>query len=401
MKQTQTKLFNFSDVGLDFGPASKNLFPDRFKKMLSLGYNVQTVSSVTIAENKVTLTYGGVHGYAADRVLKVDSGALASINGGEFWIDSVTTNTVTFSLDDAPTSVTGGFTTRIASLGWSLEYEATYVHLYKMKHMDETDLYVRIVFQSTNNYRNRLGVCIGKSADLALGTITDTNTMNEYATATTVSGTFAWEFNIWNSATPNNQTAATNGYGKAFIIGSLYHFSALCHYESNVYQDRIVGILPWVNVGYNNPELDYPCLIGDSQGNAGGLGAGGLGAPTPYIGKQRMVCFTSAAATSFWGSLAFPNAPQNYLPAAIEPFNTMAAIPIALHIYENGGFVGYLRGLYLTTCAASLISGQTITNTPIETMDIDLNNKMFVNFMGYSTSQFISLITPVEEMKIV
>ncbi|WP_250852373.1 hypothetical protein [Acinetobacter sp. ANC 5414] len=98
MKQTQTKLFDFSDIGLDFCAGSKALFPDRFKKMLALGYNVQTVSSVMVSGNQVTFTYGGAHGYLADRVLKVDSGALPSVNNGEFWIDSVTTNSVTFTL---------------------------------------------------------------------------------------------------------------------------------------------------------------------------------------------------------------------------------------------------------------------------------------------------------------
>src|SRR5690606_6216598 len=146
MKQTQTKLFDFSDVGLDFCAGSKNLFPDRFKKMLSVGYNVQTVFSVAVVGNQVRFTYGGTHGYAADRVLKVDSGALASINGGEFWIDSVTTNTVTFTLDNIPSSIANGFSTRIASLGWALEYESGQVQLYKMKYLDERDLYVRLVF---------------------------------------------------------------------------------------------------------------------------------------------------------------------------------------------------------------------------------------------------------------
>jgi hypothetical protein len=47
MKQTQTKMFDFADVGLDFCSGSKNLFPDRFKKMLSQGYNEQTVASVS------------------------------------------------------------------------------------------------------------------------------------------------------------------------------------------------------------------------------------------------------------------------------------------------------------------------------------------------------------------
>jgi hypothetical protein len=55
--------------------------------MLALGYNEQTVSSAAVSGDQVTLTYGGAHGYKADRVLKVNGGTLSSINGGEFWID--------------------------------------------------------------------------------------------------------------------------------------------------------------------------------------------------------------------------------------------------------------------------------------------------------------------------
>ena len=130
MKQTQTKVFEFSDTGLDFCSGSKNLFPDRFKKMLALGFNEQTVSSVTVLGSEVTLTYAAAHGYVADRVLKVDSGDLAAINGGEFWIDSITTNTVTFTLDEIIPPVSGRFTTRSASLGWDLVYENGSVHIY-------------------------------------------------------------------------------------------------------------------------------------------------------------------------------------------------------------------------------------------------------------------------------
>ena len=123
-------MFDFADVGLDFCPGSKNLFPDRFKKMLSQGYNEQTVASVSVTGNQVTLNYGVAHGYAADRVIKINSGALSTINGGEFWIDSVTATSVTMTVDTAPSSIAGMFSTKSASLGWSLEYENANIHIY-------------------------------------------------------------------------------------------------------------------------------------------------------------------------------------------------------------------------------------------------------------------------------
>ena len=157
--------------------------------MLSLGYNEQTVSSVTVAGNQVTFTYGGTHGYVADRVLKVNAPELLSINGGEFVIDSVTENTVTMTIDGAPESIAGNFTTKVASLGWSLEYENSNVHIYKFKHIDETDLFIRLVFQNNLAYRNTVSVCIGKTANLALGTITDPNSIeNNRENLTPVAG---------------------------------------------------------------------------------------------------------------------------------------------------------------------------------------------------------------------
>ncbi len=129
IKQTQTKMFDFSDTGLNFCAGSKNLLPDRFKKMLSIGYNEQTVSSIAVSGNQVTLTYGVSHGYVADRVLKINSGVLATINNGEFVIDSVTSNTVTMTIDSAPLSIVGSLTTRIAPLGYQLVYELNNIHV--------------------------------------------------------------------------------------------------------------------------------------------------------------------------------------------------------------------------------------------------------------------------------
>ena len=68
IKQTQTKMFDFSDVGLDFCAGSKNKFPEVFKKMLATGYNPQTASSVSISGDQITLTYGVRVDY--DRKLK-------------------------------------------------------------------------------------------------------------------------------------------------------------------------------------------------------------------------------------------------------------------------------------------------------------------------------------------
>src|SRR5690606_1016870 len=228
MKQTQTKLFDFSDVGLDFCAGSKNLFPDRFKKMLALGYNEQTVSSVVVAGNQVTLSYGGTHGYVADRVLKVSAPELLSINGGEFVIDSVTENTATMTIDGAPASIAGNFTTKVASLGWELVYEQAHIHIYKFKHIDDSDMYARFCFQNNMSagHRNSVAVAAGRTIDLSLGHINDTNLFSNWGICENVIDVITkWDFSYSIAATFNNYSYSQgySTFGRAMVIGSPYH----------------------------------------------------------------------------------------------------------------------------------------------------------------------------------
>lgn len=403
MKQTQTKLFNFSDTGLDFCSGSKNLFPDRFKKMLALGYNVQTVSSVAVAGSQVTLTYGVSHGYVADRVLKVDSGALASINGGEFWVDLVTTNTVTFTLDSAPSSVLGGFTTRIAPLGWSLEYEQPYVHLYKMKNLDESDLYVRLVFQAVSNYRNRVGVCVGHATDVAAGTITDTLTLTQYATATVPNDTFAWEFQLTAEATYNNQTAAQGlvKFGACLAVGSKYHLAIMGNLGTAAAQ-YVNGIFPTHTFNYDN--TNYPLLCGTTYGNptTNGYNYQGAGPRSGMmLGKFRCI-FQETNLLADQPVAKNPVAYNSFLPTEIDNFNTTTCKPIPLILQQNGQMLGYVAGgMYLCSYAATNAPKVAVDILPLKTVDIDLNSNVYVHTIPNGGSDNAFYAIPVEEIKIV
>ena len=109
IKQTQTKLFSSSDVGLDFCAGSIIRFPEVFKKILVTGFNPQIVNSVSISDSTITLTYGVNHGYVADRVLQVTA------SGGfnkQVYIDSVNGNNVICTvLDGSTTGLTGTINT--------------------------------------------------------------------------------------------------------------------------------------------------------------------------------------------------------------------------------------------------------------------------------------------------
>lgn len=401
MKQTQTKMFDFSDTGLDFCSGSKNLFPDRFKKMLALGYNVQTVSSVAVAGSQVTLTYGVSHGYVADRVLKVDSGALASINGGEFWIDSVTINTVTMTINNAPLSVSGGFTTKIASLGYDLVYEQANIHVYRFKAIDESDLYLRLCFQNNQTYRNSIAPCIGNSFNPTTGNITDSVALTETASILSPN-IFAWEFSYLASNTFNNYTYSQGigTFGKAMVVGSKYHL-IFNHY---IYVDsryaRVLGFTPCLTV---SESLQKVVIIGESKGGQ----SSNASVPAyltqtndlAYCGKYAIVLTPSAA------SIDFDTHKQaaSSIYSNIYEFNATSAEPIFFYHRANGQLLGSMLGMYRLKYAAENSPTLGLNNLPLITKDIDLDNNVLVHYLSRNSEvegNQVFYALPIEEIKI-
>ncbi len=402
MKQTQTKLFNFSDAGLDFCFGSKNLFPDRFKKMLSLGYNMRTVSSVSVAGNQVTFTYSGTHGYVADRVLKVDSGAFASINEGEFWIDSVTADTVTFTLDDAPLAASPGFTTRIAPIGYELLYEVSNIHVYKIKHFDDTDRYMRLCFQNQTARRNCISVCIGKTWDPETGFITDTSSLFDARDISIPAGV-KWEFGTSATSAFNDYTYSQgfSSFGSAYAIGSKYHLLVFGNGSSSGYTGRLVGFVPTLCHAYD--PLDYPMIIGESGGSESSSGQtyGGVYARA-YIGNIRVTFATINADSMLFPTPVNGGAGASFLPATLDSFNTTTAFPIPILEFNTKHHIGYIpAGLYLCSYAETNVPSVAPTSTPSITYDIDLDHMCALHHLSRGSSQSTAyVIAPVEEIKL-
>lgn len=407
MKQTQTKQFDFSDSGLDFSPGSKNLFPERFKRMFVTGYNIQTVIATEVIGNQVTLSYGGAHNYAAERVLKIDSGDLTGINGGEFWIDSVTIDTVTFTLDDGPGSISSGFSTRIAPLGWSLEYESGNIHVYKFKALDESDLYIRLCFQNQAARRNCISPCIGKSFDTLTGEITDEYAFTANKAIATPGTNLKWEFQTpaANSHDDWTYSQGLSTYGLAKVVGSLYHLIFLTNGNTGSQRAMINGVLPCSVLNYEM--LQYPILLGYVYGSMTAVfDQYEARNQRPYIGNI-LVGFnknwTSPSTTT--SVYAFPNTPatSNYLPSEIDTFNTTTAeIPL---VYEQGTqqFLGVAYGLYLLRNATTTLYATAYQSTPVQTFDTDLNNILLVHPGGSGNSESANshfIVVPVEEVKI-
>ncbi|AMW78872.1 hypothetical protein AMD27_08275 [Acinetobacter sp. TGL-Y2] len=399
MKQTQTKLFDFSDVGLDFCAGSKSLFPDRFKKMLSLGYNEQIVSSVSVSGDQVTFNYGVSHGYVADRVLNVNAPELLNINGGEFVINSVTENTVTLTVEGAPSLINGNFTTRIAPLGWDLVFEKSNIHVYQIKTLDENDLYVRLCFQNNSNLRNRISPCVGKSYDSATGEITDLDAI-QANTNTATPSTFAWDFNYQANSSYNNFTAAQGaGFGKGVLIGSKYHICIFTNSAQSTYSAAgyIGAILPTTCLDYE--VLKAPIIIGSNQPVSGDGSVRYLDSSAAYINNIPVKIQGAIGESGIAPRTPFSQ--NSFLPITIDAFNTTPAYPMPIHELTTGGFLGYGVGLFLASYGSNNAPPTTMSSIPFYTYDIDLTSKSYIHQVDRnSPNGGVWFCVPVEEIKI-
>lgn len=386
MKQTQAKLFAFSDFGIDICTGSRALFPDRFKRMFVQGYNEQAVVSVSVSGNQVTLTYGGPHNYNAGRILKISSGPLAAINNGEFHIDSVTTNTVTMTIDDAPLSIAGGFATRVAPLGWKLVYEvANHIHLYKLKHKDNSDLYLRLVFQTLTNARHGIAVCVGKTANEATGVITDPFAYTANAARADANSDLVWDFRSNTNDSHANWTYSQGAstYGDGYVIGSLYHVGFTFNMAVSSYRGNFCGVFPVSVLSYD--QLDYPLVIG---GYFGSPHTTSVSSPM-YLSNQRgfvgqVEVIDGSNSTNF---LWFAAAAENSLSSFLEGTDTLVAQPLPLYEKSTRQYLGVAKGIYKLNLKASVnLVGTGTADMPRILEEADYSNKILHAYVAYSTS---------------
>ncbi|WP_288402271.1 hypothetical protein [uncultured Acinetobacter sp.] len=404
IKQTQTKLFDFSDTDLDFCAGSKALFPSVFKKVLANGYNAKTVSSVSVSGSNVTLTYGVNHGYVADRVLQVTA------TGGyskEVYIDSVTTNTVTFT-ESTTTGLSGTISTKVASLGWTLAYESGLVQLYKMKYLDERDLYVRFVFAAAGARKNVLNVCVGKTANESTGVITDANAFDAHKSNTDVIVGFEWMFNHVTTTTTDsyNYSQGFSTHGKGLIVGSKYHLVIMSNVANSQFFGRVNAIVPTACMNY--AKLDYPIVIG-LYSTIAMTGTSSNEIPQFYDNSNGASAYIGSIPVSFDHSNSLQGqmsgstqAISSFYPSSLDNFNTTAAFPIPLFEKTTRQYLGNVSGgLYRNEILYQDIT-LNISNIPTLTTDIDFSNYVaqHITFTSTSNSYIHGFVAPVEEMKI-
>ena len=399
MKQTQTKFYHYSDYGLDLCAASKNKYLEVLKKVLALGFNEQTVLSCFVSGNSVTLEYGVQHNYVEDRVIKISSGPLSLINGGEFVIDSVTATSLTITIDEAPISIAGGFGTIVAPLGYDLVYELNQVQIYKFKALDESDLFLRMCIPE-GSISCKIVPCVSNQVDLNNGVLIGDNLYPEAANVSQVVETgLGWRLHSTASSTYNNysyKNGFDNNVGlQSCIVGSKYHLLFCTNHSYNAGNKQsmgnINGMLPFVG---SHTYFTIPIVI---------LGSSSASTNALSVADMRLnhisVKMDSAAGS---GLLSRPQATANYLSTEIDAFNATTCVPLLITERATSQFLGFALGLQILRQGSSNYPSADPSITPSVTEEVDFGSKIVIHSLGGGTSSpgnanYFAI--PIEEVK--
>ncbi|MFZ2452576.1 MAG: hypothetical protein WAW36_18875 [Methylovulum miyakonense] len=119
------KLFRSSDSGAPTLNGVAGALANVLDAVLTTGYNVKSVTSITQTGNVATMTLQAGHGYVADQVV-TNAGAVEPEYNGDFLVKAVTPTTVIFDVTGNPASpATGTITTKVASAGWTKTFTGT------------------------------------------------------------------------------------------------------------------------------------------------------------------------------------------------------------------------------------------------------------------------------------
>lgn len=108
------------------------------------GFNLKSVSGISVASGIATATLASGHGFIADQVVLV-AGATPSALNGEQRVVSVTATTVVFEADGvADGTASGSITMKTAPLGWGKVFSGTNKAAYRSNAVDGTRLFLRV-----------------------------------------------------------------------------------------------------------------------------------------------------------------------------------------------------------------------------------------------------------------
>lgn len=114
---TETKYFLYTNTG---APQLTNVWGQLCALLdacLVDGFNQQNVASLSINNNVITATYPVAHGYFDGQVLLVSGAVDSSLNKEHRIVSVPSTTTLTFEVDNVPSSLSGSIATKLAPIG--------------------------------------------------------------------------------------------------------------------------------------------------------------------------------------------------------------------------------------------------------------------------------------------
>ncbi len=108
------------------------------------GFNLKSITSLSVTANVATATVAAGHGYALDRIVLIAGATPAGLNGEKriTWAD---TNTFKFDATGiADGAATGTITSKIAPAGWEKPFTGTNLAAYRSLAVDATRLFLRV-----------------------------------------------------------------------------------------------------------------------------------------------------------------------------------------------------------------------------------------------------------------
>lgn len=108
------------------------------------GFGLKSVDTLVVADGIATISISTGHSLQPDMVALVEGATPIGLNG-EKRVLSSTINTFTYAAPGVPDqTATGTITTKVAPLGWTLEYTSAHLRAYRSPNVEGTRMYLRV-----------------------------------------------------------------------------------------------------------------------------------------------------------------------------------------------------------------------------------------------------------------
>lgn len=389
--QTQTKIYKFSDKGIEVNGWAKGYYPEVFKKIFVTGYNENLITDIEILNGKVTLILPTNHGYLLERVIRFSS----PTHNKDYVITEVTATSISFYDETFPSQITNPISIKVAPLDYELVYEVGLVHIYKFKDLDNTDLFLRLYFLSDKNnssFRGLVYPCVGKTYDPATGYITDTNSLVETRDLKTAATRFSWELGMQTDMYYDNQPLDGN-MGRITIIGSLYHLLISPSTSSTKYSFTLNAILPVVNCVLGKT---LPMMTGSRYTHTSSGPGNTFTGSYQYVNNYRVQSF--AASVDIINYFGMPSYYMHPFNAALGPSDRMSLNGTTLYFAGTSAYFGNALGVHYMTARGDDTRFVNIASSyPMPLMDSDNFIKSYLCPLS-DGSTFCAYIAPMEEI---